>query len=85
MICNAAIAQVAKQELTPDGFESQLGINHYGHFLLVNLLFAKVEQTKGRIVVVASEGYKMGLKKIQFEDMNWDKNCLLYTSDAADE
>lgn len=74
LICNAAVAQIAKQEFTPDGHESQLGINHYGHFLLVNLLFDKVEQSKGRIVVVASEGYKMGLKTIQFEDMNFDKN-----------
>ncbi|MEM9723677.1 MAG: SDR family NAD(P)-dependent oxidoreductase, partial [Bacteroidota bacterium] len=74
LICNAAVAQVAKQTFTPDGFESQLGINHYGHFLLINLLFDKVEQSKGRIVVVGSEGYKMGLKTIQFEDMNFDKN-----------
>lgn len=73
LICNAAVAQIAKQEFTPDGFESQLGINHYGHFLLVNLLFDKVEESKGKIVVVASEGYKMGLKTIQFEDMNFDK------------
>lgn len=74
LMCNAAVAQVAKQAFTPDGFESQLGINHYGHFLLINLLFDKIEQTNGRIVVVGSEGYKMGLKTIQFEDMNWDKN-----------
>lgn len=74
LICNAAVAQVAKQTFTPDGFESQLGINHYGHFLLINLLFDKVEQSKGRIVVVGSEGYKMGLKTIQFDDMNFDKN-----------
>ncbi len=74
LICNAAVAQIGKQEFTPDGFESQLGINHYGHFLLINLLFDKVEQSSGRIVVVGSEGYKMGLKTIQFEDMNFDKN-----------
>ncbi|HAA13713.1 MAG TPA: oxidoreductase [Cytophagales bacterium] len=74
MICNAAVAQVAQQVLTPDGFESQLGINHYGHFLLISLLFHQVEQAKGRIVVVGSEGYKMGLKTIQFADMNFDKN-----------
>lgn len=74
LICNAAVAQIAKQELTPDGFESQLGINHYGHFLLINLLFDQVEQSKGRIVVVGSEGYKMGLKTIQFDDLNFDKN-----------
>ena len=34
LICNAAIAQVVKQEITVDGFESQLGVNHFGHFLL---------------------------------------------------
>jgi len=74
LICNAAVAQIAKQEFTPDGFESHLGINHYGHFLLINLLFDRVEHSGGRIVVVASEGYKMGLKTIQFDDMNFDKN-----------
>lgn len=74
LICNGAIAQVAKQEFTTDGFESHLGVNHYGHFLLCGLLFQRVEESNGRIVVVGSEGYKMGLKTIQFDDMNWDKN-----------
>ena len=74
LIGNAAIAQVPRQQLTVDGFESQLGVNHYGHFLLCNLLFAKLEESAGRIVVVGSEGYKMGLKTIQFDDMNWDNN-----------
>ncbi|MEM7160197.1 MAG: SDR family oxidoreductase [Myxococcota bacterium] len=74
LICNAAIAQVPKQKLTVDGFESQLGTNHYGHFLLCGLLFERVEESRGRIVVVASLGYKMGIKTIQFDDMNWDGN-----------
>jgi NAD(P)-dependent dehydrogenase (short-subunit alcohol dehydrogenase family) len=74
LICNAAIAQVPKQTFTKDGFESQLGVNHYGHFLLCGLLYDRVEQSNGRIVVVGSEGYKMGLKTIQFDDMNWDNN-----------
>ncbi|MBO6515489.1 MAG: SDR family oxidoreductase [Bacteroidia bacterium] len=74
LMCNAAIAQVPKQKRTVDGFESHLGVNHFGHFLLVNLLFDRIEKSSGRIVVVGSEGYKMGLKTIQFEDMNWDKN-----------
>ncbi len=74
LICNGAIAQVAKQEITVDGFESHLGVNHYGHFLLCGLLIDRVDASNGRIVVVASEGYKMGLKTIQFDDMNWDKN-----------
>jgi len=74
LICNGAIAQIAKQELTVDGFESQLGVNHYGHFLLCGLLFERLEQSNGRIVVVSSEGHKLGIRGIQFDDMNWDKN-----------
>ncbi|SOH94326.1 NAD(P)-dependent dehydrogenase, short-chain alcohol dehydrogenase family [Monaibacterium marinum] len=74
LICNAAIAQVPTQKLTKDGFESQLGTNHYGHFVLCGMLFDRIEATQGRIVVVASLGYKMGLRTIQFDDMNWDKN-----------
>ncbi|KAA3659511.1 MAG: SDR family NAD(P)-dependent oxidoreductase [Chloroflexi bacterium] len=74
LICNGAIAQVPRQQFTVDGFESQLGVNHYGHFLLQGLLYPRIEESKGRIVVVGSEGYKMGIKTIQFDDMNWDKN-----------
>lgn len=74
LICNAAIAQVPTRKLTPDGFESQLGTNHYGHFVLSGMLFDRVEESGGRIVVVASLGYKMGLRTIQFDDMNWNAN-----------
>ncbi len=73
LICNAAIAQVPTRKLTEDGFESQLGTNHYGHFLLCGLLFERIEASKGRIVVVASLGYNMGLKTIKFDDMNWEE------------
>ena len=73
LINNAAIAQVPTRKLTVDGFESQLGTNHYGHFLLNGLLFGRIAESKGRIVVVASLGYNMGLKTIKFDDMNWDE------------
>ena len=73
LINNAAIAQVPTRNLTVDGFESQLGTNHYGHFLLNGLLFDRIAESIGRIVVVASLGYNMGLKTIKFDDMNWDE------------
>lgn len=82
LICNAAIAQVAKQQITVDGFESQLGVNHFGHFLLCGLLYQRIEESAGRIVVVGSNGYKMGQKKIQFEDLNFDKNYTPWASYA---
>ncbi|CAM4271910.1 SDR family oxidoreductase [Zobellia nedashkovskayae] len=74
LLCNAAIAQVPKQTFTEDGFESQLGVNHYGNFLLQALLYPRIEESKGRIVTVGSMGYTMGIKTIKFDDMNWDKN-----------
>jgi NAD(P)-dependent dehydrogenase (short-subunit alcohol dehydrogenase family) len=80
LICNAAIAQIASQEFTVDGFESQLGVNHYGHFVLCGMLFKRIEESEGRIVVVASEGHKMGLKTIKFDDINWDND---YTANDA--
>lgn len=73
LICNGAIAQVPQRQLTVDGFESQLGTNHYGHFVLCGLLFERLEASAGRIIVVASLGYKMGLRTIRFDDMNWDR------------
>lgn len=82
LICNAAIAQVAKRELTVDGFESQLGVNHFGHFLLCNLLFDRIETSNGRTVVVGSNAYKMGLKSIRFEDLNFDSDYTAWNSYA---
>ncbi|MCJ8170154.1 SDR family oxidoreductase [Atopomonas sediminilitoris] len=73
LLCNAAIAQVAKHETTRDGFESQWGVNHLGHFLLCGLLFERIAASAGRVVVVGSNAYKMGLKRIQFEDINFQR------------
>lgn len=80
IINNAAIAQVPTRRLTVDRFESQLGTNHYGHFLLNRLLLDRTAENKGRIVVVASLGYNMGLKTINFDDMNWDEG---YSANTA--
>jgi len=80
LICNAAIAQVPKQTLTVDGWESQMGTNYYGNWTLQALLFPLIEKSKGRIVTVGSLGYDMGIKTIKFDDLNWDKN---YTPNNA--
>lgn len=80
LICNAAIAQVPKQILTVDGWESQMGTNYFGNFTLQALLFPLIEKSKGRIVTVGSMGYDMGIKTIKFDDLNWDKD---YTPNNA--
>ncbi|CAL2083178.1 SDR family oxidoreductase [Tenacibaculum sp. 190524A05c] len=80
LICNAAIAQVPERKLTNDGWESQMGVNYYGHFTLQALLFPLIEKSKGRIVTVGSMGYNMGIKTIKFNDLDWDND---YTPNNA--
>ena len=80
LMCNGAIAQVPKRLLTVDGWESQMGVNYFGHFTLQALLFPLIEKSKGRIVTVGSMGNDMGLKTIKFDDLNWDKD---YTANDA--
>lgn len=80
LICNGAIAQVPKREITVDGWESQLGVNYFGHFTLQALLFPLIEKSNGRIVTVGSMGYNMGLKTIKFDDLNWEND---YTANDA--
>lgn len=58
---------------TDDGFESQMGVNYFGHFLLTNLLFPTLKNTKdARIVTLSSNAHKTG--KIDFENLNAEKN-----------
>ncbi len=80
LLCNAAIAQVPKRKLTADGWESQMGVNYFGHFTLQALLFPLIEKSNGRIVTVGSMGYDMGLKTIKLNDLNWEKD---YTPNNA--
>jgi len=53
VVCNAGVNPLNTKTVTADGFESAFGINHLGHFLLINELLP-VLQSSARIVVVAS-------------------------------
>ena len=57
LICNAAVYKPTDPEpkWTDDGFEQSMGINHFGHFLLVNLLVDDLAKAKGaRCCIVGS-------------------------------
>ncbi len=53
LVCNAGSQSAATMSFTADGFETTFGVNHLGHFLLVNLLLSKLAPS-ARIAVVAS-------------------------------
>ncbi|WP_339269373.1 SDR family oxidoreductase [Paenibacillus sp. FSL R5-0470] len=66
LINNAGVVTI-KRQLTKDGFEMDLGVNHLGHFLLTNMLLEPLKVAEqGRIVVVASGAYKIGA--LHYED-----------------
>ena len=52
--------------VTVDGFESQIGTNHLGHFALTNLLLPKLTD---RVVTVSSMLHWPG--RIDLDDLNW--------------
>jgi NAD(P)-dependent dehydrogenase (short-subunit alcohol dehydrogenase family) len=60
---------------TKDGFESQLGANHLGHFALTGVLLPKLLQTpKSRVVTVSSYANYFGW--INFDDLQSEKRYL---------
>jgi NAD(P)-dependent dehydrogenase (short-subunit alcohol dehydrogenase family) len=65
LINNAGIMAVPYAQ-TVDGFESQIGTNHLGHFALTNLLLGKVSD---RVVTVSSMMHLLG--RISIKDVNW--------------
>jgi len=60
--------------ITKDGFESQFGINHLGHFALTGLLLPTLEGTpNSRIVTVSSGGHRQGNGDLFWDDINADQ------------
>lgn len=76
LINNAGVVAL-KRETTQDGFERMLGVNHYGHFLLTNLVLDElIASEQGRIIVLASGAYKIG--KIHFDNLNLVKGFNIF-------
>jgi len=72
LLINNAGIMVPPYGTTAQGFETQFGVNHLGHFALTGLLLDLIVQTPGsRIVTISSVAHQLG--KIQFSDLNWEK------------
>ncbi len=61
IVCNAGLQVVSGTTYTKDGFETTFGVNHLGHFLLVNLLL-KDFQSPARIIFVSSDTHNPAVK-----------------------
>jgi len=71
VLVNNAGVMNCRRMLTKDGIETQLGVNHMGHFLLTNLLKPCLEKSgKSRVLYLMNLDYRKG--SIDFTDLNSD-------------
>ncbi len=57
---------------TQDGFETQIGTNHLGHFALTALLLPRMDPSsdQSRVVTVSSGAHRMG--RMDLDDLNYE-------------
>lgn len=67
LVNNAGVMAVPEGR-TADGFETQIGTNHLGHFALTGLL---LDHVTDRVVTVASSAHRIG--RIRLDDLNWEQ------------
>ena len=73
LVNNAGVMAVPLQR-TADGFEMQIGTNHFGHFALTGLLLPQLERAPGaRIVNVASLAHRW-TSRMNLDDPNFERS-----------
>ena len=70
IVANAGV-MACPEGRTADGFETQFGTNHLGHFLLVNRLRPLFGGDPARVVSVASAGHR--LSDVELDDVNFER------------
>lgn len=74
LVLNAGIMALPSLEYTDAGFEKQIGVNHFGHFYLTQLLLQKMTDdtsSAGRIVSLSSSAHEFG--RIDCDDLHYRK------------
>ena len=70
VICNAGVMATPKGQ-TSDGFESQFGTNHLGHFVFVNRIASLIRKNGGRLVNLSSAGHRFS--DVDLDDPNFER------------
>ena len=75
LVNNAGVMSVPTRQVTEDGFELQFGTNFLGPFALtMSLMPALMRAPSPRVTTVSSGAANMGLKKINFGDLQWERS-----------
>ncbi len=80
LINNAGI-MAPPRRLTSDGFESQLGTNHLGHFALTGRLLGRLlAAPEPRVITLSSLAHRMG--RIRFSNLQGERNYVSWLAYA---
>lgn len=93
LLINNAGIMIPPFQKTKDGFESQMGVNYFSHFLLTGLLIDMLNATpNARVVTLSSKAHESGV--IDFDNLNAEKSyskfnayaqsklsCILFTQE----
>ncbi len=72
LINNAGLMYPPKREVTRQGYEIQMGTNHFGHFALTGLLLDTIKKTpRSRVVTQSSLAHLNAT--IHWDDLNWER------------
>lgn len=78
LVNNAGVMALPRRE-TVDGFEMQLGTNHFGHFALTGLLLEPLLATPGsRVVNLSSTMHKTG--RMRWDDLQGERSYGKWTA-----
>ncbi|XP_069981975.1 retinol dehydrogenase 12 [Penaeus vannamei] len=70
LVNNAGIAGARTRQETKDGLELTMATNHFGHFLLTNLLLKRLQESAPSRVVTVSSAAHMVVRKLDPRDLN---------------
>ena len=74
VLCNNAGVMAIPRRETADGFETQFGVNHLGHFALTGLLLDRLRETPGETRVVTQSSYYHRRGRIDFPDLDGERS-----------
>jgi len=71
VLANNAGALFPRREITVDGHETSLQVNHLAPFLLTTLLLPRLRDSAARVVTTSSLGNRFG--RLRMDDLEWER------------